>query len=199
MSRRLEDFNHEREMLDAAHAQNEAGRDAFVALAHTALFAASIAFVGEVTHVTDAVCITALICGWAASVIGLLALTFSFWAARRAIDARREALNDDVPPEAWLADMLNAVALWSFPLALLCLFTFVTANVIHANGRQTAVTTTATTTSSGHNQARGNASSKSAVAQPEPADGCRPVTSGARALPAASTACTKEVTRPKVP
>src|SRR4051794_15469923 len=142
MSRSLDDFNHERQALDAAHAQNEAGRDAFVALAHTALFAASIAFVGDVAPVTEAVWKPALICGWLASVVGLLALTVSFGAARKAIDARRAALNEAEPPSNRVAETLNATALWSFPVALLCLFSFVTANVVKADARQTKAAST---------------------------------------------------------
>jgi hypothetical protein len=190
MSRSVDDFNHERQMLDAAHAQNEAGRDAFVAVAHTALFAASVSFVGEVAPLTSAMWIPVLILGWAASVVGLVALTISFGAARRAIDARRAALNDDDPPNAWVPEALNGIALWSFPVALVCLFAFVTANVIHANGRQTANSAAAT---AGHNQARSNASSASAVAQPEPSNGCGSRASGTRTATATATACAKEV------
>ncbi|NJC33136.1 hypothetical protein GGR88_000610 [Sphingomonas jejuensis] len=132
-SRSADDFAHERGTLDAAYAQNETGRDSFVALAHTALFASSVAFVGDVTPLKDAVWRPALILGWIASVLGLLALTFSFGAARRAIDARRRALNDDDPPSSPVLDILNAISLWSFPVSLLCLFSFVTANVVSAD------------------------------------------------------------------
>lgn len=131
-----DDFNHERQSLDAAHAQNEAGRDAFVALAHTALFAASVSFVGDVAPLAQAVWKPVLILGWLADVIGLLALTVSFGAARKAIDARCAALNDPEPPDSWTAEVLNGIALWSFPVALLCLFSFVTANVVSADDRQ---------------------------------------------------------------
>jgi hypothetical protein len=133
--RTKEDYEHERQALDAAHAQNEAGRDAFIAVAHTALFAASISFVADVAPITKAIWIPILISAWAANVIGLFALTLSFGAARRAIDARRAALNDEDPPNHPWAEGLNAIALWSFPASLLCLFSFVTANVIHANDR----------------------------------------------------------------
>ncbi|MGC4252342.1 MAG: hypothetical protein QM605_13010 [Sphingobium sp.] len=109
--RSLDDFNHERQALDAAHAQNEAGRDAFIALAHTALFAASVSFVGDVAPITEAIWQPALILGWSADVVGLLALTFSFGAARKAIDARRAALNDPDPPNDRICEWLNATAL----------------------------------------------------------------------------------------
>lgn len=134
--RSADDYNHERQALDAAHAQNEAGRDAFVALAHTALFAASVSFVGDVAPLTQAVWKPALICGWLADVVGLLALTVSFGAARKAIDARRAALNDVEPPNSNVAEVLNGIALWSFPVALLCLFSFVTVNVVKADDRE---------------------------------------------------------------
>jgi hypothetical protein len=51
-ARSIADFNHERQVLDASHAQNESGRDTFLGLAHTAMFAASISFVGDVTPVS---------------------------------------------------------------------------------------------------------------------------------------------------
>lgn len=141
MSRTPEDYAHELQALDAAHAQNEAGRDAFIALAHTALFAASVSFVGDVAPLTEAIWRPALIAGWLADVVGLLALTISFGAARRAIDARRAALNDSDPPSSFWPDLLNGVALWSFPAALLCLFSFVTANVVTAHDRKVQPTT----------------------------------------------------------
>lgn len=137
------DFNHERAGIDQAHGQNDAGRDSFVGLVHTALFAASIAFVGDVTPVKDAVWKPALIAGWTFSVIGLVCLTFSFQTARSAIAARREALHSSVPPSSTATDILNAVSLWTFPLTLLCLFSFTTANVVHTDDKpeQPAVAT----------------------------------------------------------
>lgn len=133
--RTKDDYDHERQALDAAHAQNETNRDMFVALSHTALFAASVSFIGNVAPIRNAIWKPALLSGWTADVVGLLALTLSFGAARRAIDARRRALNDAEEPETWFAEALNSISLWSFPLALLCLFSFVTANVVHADDR----------------------------------------------------------------
>jgi hypothetical protein len=92
--------------------------------------------VGDVAPITEAIWQPALIAGWVADVIGLLALTFSFVAARRAIDGMRAALNESDPPTYRLAPALNGIALWSFPVALLCLFSFVTANVVHAHDRR---------------------------------------------------------------
>ena len=136
IERTKDDYDHERQALDAAHAQNETNRDTFVALSHTALFAASVSFIGNVAPIKTAIWKPALLSGWTADLVGLLALTLSFGAARRAIDARRRALNDGEAPEHRLAEVLNAISLWSFPLALLCLFSFVTANVVHADDRQ---------------------------------------------------------------
>lgn len=138
-----EEVAHERAVLDAAHTQNEAGRDAFVALSHTALFAASIAFVGDVTPINEAIWKPALIAGWTASVAGLLALCLSFGAARRSIDARRTALWNSQPPENRSTMVLNAISLWSFPVALLCLFSFATANVMNVDAKSRTKTTSA--------------------------------------------------------
>lgn len=139
-----DDLKHELQALDQAHAQNEAARDSFVALAHTALFAASVSFVGSAVPLSKAVWPAMLIAGWAVDVLGLLALTISFATARKAIDARRAALYADTPPVAIWSDRLNGFALWSFPVALLCLFSFVTANVVHINERKAQSTTTTT-------------------------------------------------------
>lgn len=157
MARTLEEFAHERAGLDAAHAQNEAGRDAFIALAHTALFAASISFVGDVAPLGEAVWRPALVLGWLCNVGGLLALTVSYAASRKAIDARRAALNDDHAPENKVLDRLNGTALWSFPAALLFLFSFVTANVVNADAEQpkpaaSAATSSAAATSAGEHK-----------------------------------------------
>lgn len=140
MSERTEDeIRHDRQAFDNAHVQNEAGRDAFVALAHTGLFAASIAFVGDVAPVTAAIWKPVLIAGWLASVVGLLALTWSFHEARKATNAMRDALYKSEPPSYKFCEGLNAVALWSFPVALVCLFSFVTVNVVSANDRQAKI------------------------------------------------------------
>jgi hypothetical protein len=188
--RSLDDFNHERQALDAAHAQNEAGRDAFIALAHTALFAASVSFVGDVAPITEAIWRPALVLGWLAAVVGLLALSFSFGAARRAIDARRAALNDADPPNDRICELLNATALWSFPVALLCLFSFVTANVVHADVRQAKPSATTEL-----RETRGKPAPASADARRhiEPRERSDPSPTRASGTPAA-TAALKEVT-----
>jgi hypothetical protein len=128
--RSAKEFEYERQSLDATHIENETSRDSFIGLAHTALFASSVSFVGDITPLTEVVWRPVLIFCWLSSVVGLLALTFSFGAARRAIDVRREALHNREAPENKLCDTLNAVALWSFPMALMSLFIFVSVNVI---------------------------------------------------------------------
>jgi len=202
--RSLDDYAHERQVLDAAHAQNETGRDSFVALGHTALFAASVSFVGDVTPLAEATCKPLLIAGWSADVIGLLALTLSFGAARRSIDARRAALNEIVPPVIRLAELPNGIALWSFPVALLCLFSFVTANVVYANDRPTSppdaitrrVWSGAAAKSAQLRDSGGSSAAKSA--QPrratDPVDWCHPRTAGAGSPTPCIAARTKEMT-----
>lgn len=183
VDRAPDEVAHERSALDAAHTQNEAGRDAFTALAHTALFASSVAFVGDVRPINDAVWKPALILGWGASVVGLLALALSFGAAKRAIDAQRAALYEQKAPRPRLALLLNSVSLWSFPVALLCIFSFVTANVVSIDERPriecsapaptpasrsqgSNATTTGARTSSGDRGASGSSGSVSAAATP---------------------------------
>lgn len=117
----------ELEALNSAHAQNEVGRDSFIGLGHTALFASSVSFAGG--FAPPLAWLPLLIIGWLASVVGLLALTWSFREARRAIDARRSAIFETVPPDSNTADLCNSAALWSFPVALISIFLFVTANM----------------------------------------------------------------------
>lgn len=161
--RSTDDLKHELQALDQAHAQNEAARDSFVALAHTALFAASVSFVGSAVPLAKAVWTGALIAGWTLDVAGLLALTISFVTARKAIDARRAALYDDIPPVAAWSERLNGFALWSFPAALLCLFSFVTANVVSINEREASPSASTTTVAIGRVQ-RHSAATTRAVA-----------------------------------
>jgi hypothetical protein len=187
--RTLDDFEHERGALDAAHTQNEAGRDAFVALAHTALFAASVSFVGDVAPITEAIWRPALIAGWTADVVGLLALTFSFGAARRAIDARRKALNDPEPPSDRISEWLNGIALWSFPVALLCLFSFVTANVVNADDRKIESSAAAQIHSEGSDPSAACAFARRPAEAVDGSHPCTPLT----VAPSATASSSKEV------
>ncbi|MGE8142591.1 hypothetical protein ACQKOE_11495 [Novosphingobium sp. NPDC080210] len=127
--RTAEDKRQEVSGLNQTHIQNEAARDNFIGLAHTALFAASVAFVGDVVPLKEAVFKSALLLSWLSSLVGLVALTFSFDSARRDTDARRQAIHEDNAPESVLTNRLNAIALWTFPIALIMLFFFLLANV----------------------------------------------------------------------
>lgn len=116
--------------LNDAHIQNEALRDTFVSLGHTALFASSISFVSSAIPPGGAILLPLIIIAWLLSVIGLIAMTISFGAARRYIDARREALKEETPPRDICTNVLNTVALWTFPCSLIMIFIFVSANVL---------------------------------------------------------------------
>lgn len=184
-----EDLTHELQAIDAAHAQNEAGRDAFIALGHTALFAASVSFVGEVAPLADAIWKPILIAGWTADVIGLLALTASFVVARHTIDARRAALYDRDPPSALILDLLNAAALWSFPAALVFLFAFVTANVVHPHDPEKSPSPVAVSITIARNARCGPASESAEPRRPiDPLDRNRSRTESAEPAPSTATA-----------
>lgn len=116
--------------IDQAHIQNEAGRDAFLALAHTALFAASIAFIGSLSEAAEADWRWLLVSAWSSNVVGLISLTFSFHAAGSHIARRRQQIYDDNADRPTWAALLNAVALWSFPVALISTFAFAVLNIL---------------------------------------------------------------------
>lgn len=67
---------------------------------------------------------------WLASVVGLLALTLSFQAAGRDINKRRQLIYEDHIQEPSLTNILNGVALWSFPMALISTFAFAAINML---------------------------------------------------------------------
>ena len=180
MTRSPEEVERELQVIDAAHAQNEAGRDAFVALAHTALFAASVSFVGDVAPVTHAKLLPVLLFGWTADVVGLLALTVSFSAARRFTDARRRALYEPEAPAGRLPKWLNAISLWSFPVALVCVFLFVLTNVVAAHEQQGQRTSPTRTRAEGIDPAPTRSLPANAM------DGSNSPASGAITAPAAS-------------
>ncbi|MBH5322182.1 hypothetical protein [Aurantiacibacter sediminis] len=135
--RSKEEYDAELASLDAAHNQNEAQRDSFIGLAHTALFAASISFVADLFPLGSAALLWLVVMAWLSSCFGLLALTLSFVESRKAIDARRQALNDEEPPRASWLEALNAVALWTFPVSLLSIFVFASVNLMRANDQET--------------------------------------------------------------
>lgn len=182
-SRTTAEINEEIASLNHAHAQNETGRDAFVALAHTAFFAASVAFAGDISQDGKIILVGFLLFGWMSSVVGLITLTVSFVEARKAIDARREAIYDANPPAHNLARRLNDVALWSFPVTLICLFTFVAANIVGADERATIrIQATASDGAEGLRTAGASAN----TGRSEARGGCAPATASPRPSPSAS-------------
>lgn len=125
-----EDCWSELEAIDAAQIANEAQRDAFVALGHTALFAASIAFIGDVRPAGEAETLWSLYIAWASSIVGLIALMFSFDVARRAANSRRRSIYYQIVDDsAALVNLCNAVARWTFPISLIFLAAFAAINV----------------------------------------------------------------------
>lgn len=127
--RSSDDLSREVDALSQAHLQNETARDAFLALAHTALFAASVSFVSDVAENHQAKLLWLLIAGWLASVLGLLALTWSYFETSRHIRTRFQTIFDTAVAEPRLATLLNTGALLSFPVALISTFVFAAANI----------------------------------------------------------------------
>jgi len=129
--RAIEDIRSELKALNEAHLQNESTRDAFLALAHTALFAASVSFVGDIAARAQAHILWMLLFGWAVSVVGLCALTLSYVETTRHIRRRQQQAYDPVAEIPRLANVANAIALWSFPFALISTFAFAAVNILH--------------------------------------------------------------------
>ena len=146
----------ELQTLDQAHIQNEAARDAFVGLGHTALFAASVSFAGALSELSTAALRPALIGSWFLNVVVLLALTFSFIGARGAIDGRRAAIYDPAPQTSPKADWLNLTSLITFALSLILVFGFVTANVVKSYDEEIASATSTASSATSSNSERGN-------------------------------------------
>lgn len=130
MTQRSEsDWRPELQDINASHLANEAQRDALVALGHTALFAASIAFIGGVEALKSAHGLGFLCGAWGSSVIGLFALTLSFELAKRCANDRRKAIHDQNAPHGSMAELSNSVALWTFPLSMTLLTIFAVVNI----------------------------------------------------------------------
>jgi hypothetical protein len=125
-----EEIDREASDLATVYVQNEATRDAFLALAHTALFAASVSFVSDLAKSGHTRLLCLLILAWSSNVVGLFALTLSYPATRQHILERQKRIWDAAAPNARYADLLNGIALWTLPIALLCTFVFATANVL---------------------------------------------------------------------
>lgn len=131
--RRPEERRRELDQIDQAHAQNETVRDSFLAVAHTALFAASIAFVGDITPLKTASWKWALIISWASSAGGLLALSISYPIVGGFIARRRRLIDDPNEPVCRVCAVVNNAALYSFPISVIALFLFVSINVVRTN------------------------------------------------------------------
>lgn len=116
--------------INASYMANEAQRDAFVALGHTALFASSIAFIGGVDALKSAKGLVFLCGAWGMSVLGLFALTLSFELAKRCADKRRKAIHDAEEPDSASAALANSIALWTFPVSMTLLTAFAVVNII---------------------------------------------------------------------
>ena len=114
-----EDKRQEVAAIIAAQIANGGQRDAFVALGHTVLFTASIAFMGDIRPAGKVEWTSLLFLSWASSVVGLIALTWSFREAHVAADERIANIhNDDADDSLDAVDFANAVSLWSFPLSM---------------------------------------------------------------------------------
>lgn len=158
--------------LDQAHLQNETARDSFIAVAHTALFAASIAFIGDVVKLEDATAAWAVEASWVLNATGLVALSISYPIVARYIHKRRQAVYNAQPPECRVCSWLNWAALATFPLSVLALLLFVLANVGDRHDQQTTRDPTVSAGTGGR-PARYNASSPAT----KPANQPTPVTS----------------------
>lgn len=115
--------------LDQAHLQNETARDSFIAVAHTALFAASIAFIGDVVKLEDASASWAVKTAWLLNASGLVALSASYPLVSWHIGKRRGAIYDAAQPNCRICALFNWTALTAFPLSVIALLWFVLANV----------------------------------------------------------------------
>ena len=113
----------------SAHIANEAQRDTFISLGHTALFASSIAFIGNVVGGQGPTAIGWLYAGWTSSFLGLLALTLSFESASRYNDAHRGSAGKAEEASRNWVDNINKLALFTFPLSLACFAIFAALNI----------------------------------------------------------------------
>lgn len=130
MSQRSEnDLRNELDRIKDAHLANEAQRDGFIAVGHTALFAASIGFMGGLDKIQHSEQVWVLCGAWISSVIGMLSLTFSFWLAERYNNARRSGIHEADPPSDAAINFVNALALWTFPASMVLLTIYAGVNI----------------------------------------------------------------------
>lgn len=119
MMRDAEGKAREESNVVAAQIANGGQRDAFIALGHTVLFTASIAFMGDVRPAAQVEWLGLLFAAWISSVIGLFALTLSFQIADQAADQRLEKMHDDGADDQHRPlDICNMIALWTFPASM---------------------------------------------------------------------------------
>lgn len=119
------------EALCAAQIANATARDSFLAVAHTALFAASIAFVSDWIDQFQPRAIALLLLSWLVGAVGLIALTVSYVAAQREIQKRQDNIHEDDVTNSSCAERLNHVAVVTFPISLLLTFLFSSINVLY--------------------------------------------------------------------
>ncbi len=125
-----EDKRQEVSAIIAAQIANGGQRDAFVALGHTVLFTASIAFMGDIRPASEIEWTWLLFLAWASSVIGLFALTWSFREAHIAGNDRLAKIHDDhIADGLDMVDITNGVALWTFPISMLATASFAGINL----------------------------------------------------------------------
>lgn len=130
------DIDREWAELVAALTANSTARDSFLAIAHTALFAASIAFLSDIVGDQPPIAIWLLVISWAMGVIGLMALTVSYVSADKAIRKRFEQIHDLEAPNANITDRLNLLATVTFAVSLILTFAFSSINVLYMTERR---------------------------------------------------------------
>lgn len=128
VARTREQFKRDLDDSSQAHAGNETSRDAFLAVAHTALFVAAVAFASDLDASTVKGFWLAII-GLSFNVLGLIAQTISYPAASHLIHRRYEQVNSKDEPKSKLVDVCNNIALWSFPASVLAICAFVLINL----------------------------------------------------------------------
>ena len=133
MSRDPEHIAQEAAGIASALIANEGQRDAFLALGHTVLFTASIAFVSDVRPAEEVQGLWLLFVAWTLSIIGLFALTLSFQTAKSEAEKRlRDIHKDHVDDRGLLTNFCNGIALWTFPLSMLLTVIFAGINLWNA-------------------------------------------------------------------
>lgn len=136
----------EYDTLAAQLSCNQSDRDSFFATGHTALLAASVAFVGTAVPLSEAKVPILLIFSWVAGAIGLLGLAISFFAADVEINHRIEhvhasslpKIRNRLSPWRWPSKFLHAIVAITFPISILLLLSFLVLNVWNDNGKRQA-------------------------------------------------------------